>query len=113
MRYLMGSRYFFGMYEDFISHDTDYVELTDNDSVKCLVNIKGRGVDTFIFRRKPKEQMIEDALSSKLPMAIGKFLIPEFCKELSFTIYSEATKEEFEAYQKAQEEKEKKLTALH
>jgi len=30
--------------------------------------------------------MIEDALSSKLPMAIGKFLIPEFCKELSFTI---------------------------
>lgn len=86
MRYLMGSKYFFGMYEDFISHDTDYVELTDNELVKCLVNIKGRGVDMFVFRRKPKEQMIEDALSSKLPMAIGKFLIPEFCKELSFTI---------------------------
>ena len=33
MRYLMGSKYFFGMYEDFISHDTGYVELTDNDSV--------------------------------------------------------------------------------
>ena len=27
--------------------------------------------------------------------------------------YAEATKEEFEAYQKAQEEKEKNLTALH
>ena len=33
MRYLMGSKYFFGMYKDFISHDTGYVELTDNDSV--------------------------------------------------------------------------------
>jgi len=86
MRYLMGSRYFFGIYEDFISHDTDYVELTDDELVKSLVNIKGKDVDIFVFRRKSKEQMIEDALSSNLAMTIGKFLIPEFCKELSFTI---------------------------
>jgi len=86
MRYLMGSRYFFSMYEGFVSHDTDYVELTDDNLVKHLVNIRGKGIDVFIFRRKPKEQMIEDALSSKLAMVVGKFLIPEFCKELSFTI---------------------------
>ena len=33
-----------------------------------------------------KEHFIQDALDSELGMTLGKFLVPEFCKEIGFTI---------------------------
>ena len=82
----MGSNYFFKQYPDFRSKDTDYVELTDDPKIKGLMVIRGKGDDVFIFRRKPKDLMIKEALKSNLAMVLGKFLIPEFCEELGFTI---------------------------
>ena len=85
MMHLMGSNFFFGCYEGFHSHDIDFIELTDDPSVKTLRIIRGQGEDYFFFKRKPKEQLIEDALIS-LPMCAGKFLIPEFNEEIGFTV---------------------------
>ncbi len=86
MRHVMGSRYFFGSYPDFKSHDFDFVEvLTTNEFLKKRV-IRGQGKDIIQLRRKPKRELIEDALNEPLPMVVGKFLIPEFCAEIGFTI---------------------------
>ena len=85
MMHLMGSNFFFDCYEDFHSHDIDFIELTDDPSVKTLRIVRGQGEDYFFFKRKPKEQLIKDALIS-LPMCAGKFLIPAFDQEIGFTV---------------------------
>ena len=86
MRHIVGSRYFFKQYDDYKSHDIDMLELQDDcDYEKCRI-IRGQGRDLFFFKRKPKDELIQDALNSELPMVVGKFLIPEFNKEIGFTI---------------------------
>ena len=82
----MGSSYFFKDYPDFFPHDTDYIEITDDTNIKGVMIIRGKGEDVFIFRRKSKEEFIENALKSPAAMVLGKFLIPEFCQEIEFTI---------------------------
>ena len=83
---LMGSNYFFHQYSDFKSTDIDKIELVDTNEFKEKRIIRGQGKDYFYLKRKPKEQLIQDALKSNLPMVVGKFLIPEFNKQISFTI---------------------------
>ena len=83
---LMGSNYFFHQYSDFKSTDIDKIELVDTDEFKEKRIIRGQGKDYFYLKRKSKEQLIQDALKSKLPMVVGKFLIPEFNKQINFTI---------------------------
>ena len=86
-RYLMGSRYFFGCFIDFKSHDTDYIILEDNPKdYKNVKNIRGQGQDIFYWRKMQPSEFIEVTLSSGTPMQIGKFLIPEVVNELKFTI---------------------------
>ena len=82
----MGSNYFFHQYSDFKSTDIDKIELVDTNEFKEKRIIRGQGKDYFYLKRKPKEQLIQDALKSNLPMVVGKFLIPEFNKQISFTI---------------------------
>lgn len=82
----MGSSYFFKDYPNFMPHDIDYVEVTDDEMIKGMMIIRGKGEDVFIFRRKSKEDFIKDALKSTAAMVLGKFLIPEFCDEIGFTI---------------------------
>lgn len=86
MKHLVGSQYFFSSYDDFKPHDIDYVELRDDPRISTGFQIRFPDKDYFILRRKPKEQLIEDILNTKLPMLVGKFLIPEFNKEIGFTI---------------------------
>lgn len=86
MRYIMGSKYFFKKMPGFKSHDTDYLELVDDATLKDKRIIRGQGLDFFQLKRKPKEELIQDALKSQLPMVVGKFLIPEFNNEIGFTI---------------------------
>lgn len=83
---LMGSNYFFNKYDDFKSTDIDKIELVDTNEFKEKRIIRGQGKDYFYLKRKPKEQLIQDALKSNLPMVVGKFLIPEFNKQIHFTI---------------------------
>jgi hypothetical protein len=83
---LMGSNYFFHQYPDFKSTDIDKIELVDTNEFKEKRVIRGQGKDYFYLKRKPKDQLIQDALKSNLPMVVGKFLIPEFNKQINFTI---------------------------
>ena len=84
---LMGSTYFFKDCAGFVSHDTDLWEIIETSDFKVVRTIRGQGKDYFQFRKQPTTQTyIDIALQSTLPMVVGKFLIPEFCKEIGFTI---------------------------
>ena len=83
----MGSKYFFGCFKDFTSHDTDYIVLEENPKdYKNVKNIRGNGLDMFYWRKMLPEEFIEHTLSSGTPMQLGKFLIPEVVESLGFTI---------------------------
>ena len=86
MRHLMGSKFFFNRYPDYTSHDVDTVEIVETDEFKEKRVIRGQGKDMFFLKKKPKEELIADALKSELSMVVGKFLIPGFNKEIGFTI---------------------------
>lgn len=83
---LMGSNYFFRCYKDFKPHDIDYIDVVETNEFKEKRVIRGQGKDYFYLKRKPKEQLIQDALKSELSMVVGKFLIPEFNEKIGFTI---------------------------
>lgn len=83
---LMGSRYFFEGYKDFQSHDIDKIQIEDTNEYDYIRVLRGQGKDYFYIKRKPKEEMIKDALKQELPMVVGKFLIPQFNKAIDFTI---------------------------
>ena len=83
---LMGSNYFFSQYKDFKSTDIDKIDIINTSDFKDKRIIRGQGKDYIFLKRKPKEQLIQDALNSNLAMVVGKFLIPEFNKQIGFTI---------------------------
>ena len=84
---LVGSCYFFSCYEDFIPHDIDEVEIVDTNELDQTQQITGQGYCLFsIQKQKCKDDYIDWALYCGLGMAIGKFLVPEFAKEIGMTI---------------------------
>lgn len=83
---LMGSNYFFNQYNDFKTKDIDKIELVETTEFKDKRIIRGQGKDYFYLRKKPKEQLIKDALNSESALVIGKFLIPEFNEQIGFGI---------------------------
>lgn len=86
-QHLMGSNYFFKCYKDFKGHDIDYVVFEESPSDYINVkNIRGQGQDIFFWRKMSPSEFIEVTLNSGTPMQLGKFLIPEVCEELGFTI---------------------------
>ena len=86
-KYIMGSTYFFSCYDDFKSKDIDEIEIIETNNFKWCRQLTGQGRCLFqLNKQKNTEDYIEYALQSKLGMVVGKFLIPEFCKEIGFTI---------------------------
>lgn len=87
-KFLVGSRYFFeGRYDDFVSKDSDMLILVDNPvGFRFTRQITGQGKCVFEWKRMPVSEFLKYATESKLPMTAGKFLIPEFCKEIGFTL---------------------------
>ena len=84
---LIGSQYFFSCYEDFQGKDVDELEIIETNDFSQVRQITGRGKCLFQLKRHPsKEDYINWALKSNIGMVIGKFLIPEFCTEIGFTI---------------------------
>lgn len=84
---LIGSTYFFHMYPDFNGKDIDELELVTIGSFKQMRQITGQGKCLFQLKKHiTKEDYIEWALQSELGMVLGKFLIPEFCNMIGFTI---------------------------
>ena len=86
-KYLMGSTYFFSCYNDFESHDIDEIEIVDTDQFQYLRHLCGQGACLFQLKQKESlESYIQDALNSGLGMAVGKFLIPEFCDSIGLKV---------------------------
>lgn len=86
-KFLMGSTYFFSEYPDFQSHDIDEIEIIETDNFKYMRHLAGQGKCLFQLKKlNTTEDYINIALKTNLGMAVGKFLIPEFCNEIGFTI---------------------------
>lgn len=88
-RIAIGSQVFFGEYEDYKSHDKDFIEFQDNPVLyKTFMVARGKGNDIFFYKTANKEEFIKTELkhAKKLPMAAGKFLVPELAEYLGLTI---------------------------
>ena len=84
---LIGSRYFFSCYDDFDSKDIDELQIVETDEFKQMRQLTGQGKCLFLMKRHPsKQDYIDWALKSSLGMVVGKFLVPEFCEQIGFTI---------------------------
>ena len=83
----MGSKYFFSCYDDFQSKDIDEISIIETDEFTQIRQITGRGRCLFLLKRhNSKDDYIDWALKSSVGMVVGKFLVPEFCAEIGFTI---------------------------
>ena len=86
-KFLMGSKYFFSCYDDFNSKDIDEVEIIETDEFKYVRQLTGQWKCLFQLKKYPsKEEYINYALKSSLGMVVGKFLIPEFCEAIDFSV---------------------------
>ena len=86
-QFQIGSSYFFSSYPDYKSKDNDELCIMDEFPFKeNVMNVKLNHKDIFLFRDMPKSGYINDLVKSNTPMKIGKFLIPEFCSYIGFTI---------------------------
>lgn len=84
---LIGSKYFFSRYPDFTGKDIDEIELVSSAEFAQMRQITGRGRCLFQMKRHATTQeYIDWAVKSKVGMVVGKFLVPEFCKAIGFTI---------------------------
>lgn len=84
---LIGSKYFFSCYQDFAGKDIDEIQLVDTTEFAQMRQITGRGKCLFQMKRhKNKDDYINWAVKSNIGMVIGKFLVPEFCAEIGFSV---------------------------
>lgn len=86
-KFLIGSQYFFSCYDDFESKDTDELEIIETDKFQHMHQLTGKDKCLFQLKRYslPEEYLKWD-LQSPIGMVIGKYLVPEFCKEINLTI---------------------------
>lgn len=86
-KFLIGSQYFFSCYNDFKTKDVDELEIIDTDSFQYMRQLTGQNKCLFQLKKySSKEEYIDWALKSQAGMVVGKFLIPEFCEAIDFTI---------------------------
>lgn len=84
---IVGSNAFFKDIDGFVSKDTDILEIVDIPiGFKIVRQIKFPNKCVFQWKRMNPQEFIDATLKHNVPMAIGKFLIPEFCEEIGFTI---------------------------
>lgn len=88
-QFRVGSTYFFSQYPDFNSKDYDEVEFeTEPKLYKNVMQFRKRDGTRclFIWRKMDPDEFVEYTLTTKLPMEIGKFLVPEVAEYLGFTM---------------------------
>lgn len=88
VEFKIGSSVFFSDYEDYTAKDNDKLCIMDNFPIKDtnVLNLKQNGDDVFFYKNMSKDEFIKDTIDSKVPMRVGKFLSPEFCKYIGFEI---------------------------
>lgn len=88
-QFIIGSTYFFNIYSDYQCKDIDELCIMDSFPLKIktnVLNMKKNNKDVFFYRNMDKDGFINDTLESNVSMRVGKFLIPEFCEFIGFTI---------------------------
>lgn len=86
-RFTVGSRAFFSNYEDFTPHDTDILLLEDNPiDYKYCSQLRIKGNCYFRWKRMAKEELIALHDENVSGILLGKFLVPDFAKEIDLTI---------------------------
>lgn len=85
-KFIVGSNAFFKKYKDFNPHDVDILILEDNPlDYKIQQQIRLKGNCYFKWKRMTPQEYI-DYHKNCSGLFLGKFLIPEFCKEIGFSI---------------------------
>ena len=87
--FIIGSKYFFGKFDDYVPKDNDILVIMDKWKIKNtnVLNLKDKkGNDVFFYKDMNKEDFIKDTLESGVPMRCGKFLIKEFNEYIGFTV---------------------------
>lgn len=88
-RFKAGSTAFFEMYPDFIPGDIDYIEFEEHPRLYHDV-MQFRKMDrtrcVFKWRKMTPDEFVDYTLKSRVPMELGKFLVPEIAEYLGFTI---------------------------
>lgn len=89
MRFRVGSTAFFSGYPGFHPSDVDELDIEDNpklyhDFMQIRKTDKSRCL--FKWRHMTADEFVEYTLNSRLPMELGKFLVPEVAEYLGFTI---------------------------
>ena len=84
----IGSWVFFKNMPNYVSKDVDEMAIQDKWLPKGIniLNFKKDKKDVFLWSPLTKEQFIEDTLNCKVPMRVGKFIVPEFCEYIGFEI---------------------------
>lgn len=88
-RIAIGSQVFFSQYDDYESHDKDYVEFQDEPKLfKKFMIVRENGNDIFYYKTMSKGEFIEYELKhvKNIKMAAGKFLVPELAEYIGLTI---------------------------
>ena len=89
LRFRVGSQAFFSMYADFKPSDIDEVEFEENPILyKNFMQFRKQDKTRCIFkwRKMTADEFVEYTLNTKLPMELGKFLVPEVVDYLGFTL---------------------------
>lgn len=85
----IGSSYFFNNYDDYILHDTDILRITpleNNINFTLIQQYFPSKQDLFLFNEKLTKQEYIDLSLKQDGLVLGKFLIPEFCNHIGFSI---------------------------
>lgn len=84
----IGSQVFFKNMPNYVSKDVDEMVIQDKWLPRGIniLNFKKDKKDVFLWSPLTKKQFIEDTLNCKVPMRVGKFIVPEFCEYIGFEI---------------------------
>lgn len=88
-RFKVGSQAFFDCMPGFKPGDIDEIEFEENPKLyKNFMQFRKKDKTRCLFkwRKMSVEEFIEYTLNTKLPMEVGKFLVPEVAEYLGFTI---------------------------
>ncbi len=85
---ITGSRAFFSGMEGFAPKDMDIVTMVEAKDVSFawMRQTSNGSVDKFEIVRRPKEELIAHAVEKARPMAIARFLTPEFAEEIGLEV---------------------------
>lgn len=88
-RFKVGSRVFFEGMEGFCPSDLDEVEFEERPRLyKDFMQFRAKDKSRCLFkwRKMTADEFVDYTLNSKLPMEVGKFLVPEVAQFLGITI---------------------------